>query len=154
MKKILHILTATALLATVFGTSCKKDEKDLDLGGSRGGEKTYDCPRLKKNFREECTTEAGEKGFVNADCECQTKNRETEDKRGDDRWGDDKKGGDKKDRKDRKKNRKKKKYRKNRGDKKDGEKDGRDRDSDGRGDEDDDKEGDGDNEEKDYTGRD
>jgi len=98
MKHILNNILVLAI-ATSFGfTSCKKQKDDLDLGGSKGGEKTYDCPTLKKNFREECKTKEGDAGFINADCECQKRNIESDDNkdRGD-KKGDKKDRGDKED---------------------------------------------------------
>jgi len=96
MKYILNNILVLAI-ATSFGfASCKKQKDNLDLGGSKGGEKTYDCPTLKKNFREDCETKEGDAGFVNADCECQKRNLES----GDEKGRGDKKDWDKKDKKD------------------------------------------------------
>jgi hypothetical protein len=108
MNNTINKILTLAIVASMGFSSCKKQKDDLDLGGTRGGEKTYDCPTLKKNYREECTTEAGVKGFVNADCECQKRNLESGDEKGrGDKKGDkkdwdkkDKKDGDKKDKKD------------------------------------------------------
>ena len=132
MNNTINKILTLAIVASMGFSSCKKQKDDLDLGGTRGGEKTYDCPTLKKNYREECTTEAGVKGFVNADCECQKRNLESGDEKGRGDKKGDKKDGDKNDKKD--------------GDKKD-KKDWDKKDKDDRGDkEDDDKE-------KDNTGR-
>jgi len=144
MNNTINKILTLAIVASMGFSSCKKQKDDLDLGGTRGGEKTYDCPTLKKNYREECTTEAGVKGFVNADCECQKRNLES----GDEKGRGDKKDWDKKDKKDWDKKDKKdwdKKDKKD-WDKKD-KKDWDKKDKDDRGDkEDDDKE-------KDNTGR-
>ncbi|MDG1747086.1 MAG: hypothetical protein P8I77_04575, partial [Bacteroidia bacterium] len=100
MKNTLNNILVLAI-ATSFGfTSCKKQKDNLDLGGSKGGEKTYDCPTLKKNFREDCETKEGDEGFVNADCECQKRNLESDDKKGRGDKKGDKKDWDKKDKKD------------------------------------------------------
>ena len=98
MKNIFNNILILAIVASLGFTSCKKQKDDLDLGGSKGGEKTYDCPKLKKNFREDCETKTGDEGFVNADCECQKRNLETGDKKDWDKK--DKKDWDKKDKKD------------------------------------------------------
>ena len=96
MNNTINKILTLAIVASMGFSSCKKQKDDLDLGGTRGGEKTYDCPTLTKNYREECTTEAGVKGFVNADCECQKRNLES----GDEKGQGDKKDWDKKDKKD------------------------------------------------------
>ena len=140
MKNTFENILLLAIVASLGFTSCKKQKDDLDLGGSKGGEKTYDCPTLKKNFREECKTKKGEVGFVNADCECQTRNLESGDKK-------DKKDWDKKDKKDWDKKDKKDWDKK---DKKDWDKED-ERDSDERDGEEDEKDRDGDKEEKDNT---
>ena len=100
MNNTINKILTLAIVASMGFSSCKKQKDDLDLGGTRGGEKTYDCPTLKKNYREECTTEAGVKGFVNADCECQKRNLESDDKKGRGDNKSDKKDWDKKDKKD------------------------------------------------------
>ena len=146
MNNTINKILTLAIVASMGFSSCKKQKDDLDLGGTRGGEKTYDCPTLKKNYREECTTEAGVKGFVNADCECQQRNVESDD-RGDDKEdkeGKDKMGdGRKKDKKDRRKKRFRKGGKKKRGDRDRDKNDERDRDD----------ENDGEDEERDNTGR-
>jgi len=149
MNNTINKILTLAIVASMGFSSCKKQKDDLDLGGTRGGEKTYDCPTLKKNYREECTTEAGVKGFVNADCECQQRNVESDD-RGDDKEGKDKMGdGRKKDQKDRRKKRFRKGGKKKRGDRDRDKNDERDRDDE----EDKDDENDGEDEERDNTGR-
>ena len=149
MNNTINKILTLAIVASVGFSSCKKQKDDLDLGGTRGGEKTYDCPTLKKNYREECTTEAGVKGFVNADCECQQRNVESDD-RVDDKEGRDKMGdGRKKDKKDRRKKRFRKGGKKKRGDRDRDKNDERDRDDE----EDKDDENDGEDEERDNTGR-
>jgi len=149
MNNTINKILTLAIVASMGFSSCKKQKDDLDLGGTRGGEKTYDCPTLKKNYREECTTEAGVKGFVNADCECQQRNVESDD-RGDDKEGKDKMGdGRKKDKKDRRKKRFRKGGKKKRGDRDRDKNDERDRDDE----EDEDDENDGEDEERDNTGR-
>lgn len=149
MKNTINKFLTLAIVASMGFSSCKKQKDDLDLGGTRGDEKTYDCPTLKKNYREECTTEAGVKGIVNADCECQTRNIESGD-RGDDKEGKDKMGdGRKKDKKDRRKKRFRKGGKKKHGDRDRDKNDERDRDDE----EDKDDENDGEDEERDYIGR-
>ena len=149
MNNTINKILTLAIVASMGFSSCKKQKDDLDLGGTRGGEKTYDCPTLKKNYREECTTEAGVKGFVNADCECQQRNVESDD-RVDDKEGRDKMGdGRKKDKKDRRKKRFRKGGKKKRGDRDRDKNDERDRDDE----EDKDDENDGEDEERDNTGR-
>jgi len=149
MNNTINKILTLAIVASMGFSSCKKQKDDLDLGGTRGGEKTYDCPTLKKNYREECTTEAGVKGFVNADCECQQRNVESDD-RVDDKEGRDKMGdGRKKDKKDSRKKRFRKGGKKKRGDRDRDKNDERDRDDE----EDKDDENDGEDEERDNTGR-
>jgi len=149
MNNTINKILTLAIVASMGFSSCKKQKDDLDLGGTRGGEKTYDCPTLKKNYREECTTEAGVKGFVNADCECQQRNVESDD-RGEGKEGKDKMGdGRKKDKKDRRKKRFRKGGKKKRGDRDRDKNDERDRDDE----EDEDDENDGEDEERDNTGR-
>jgi len=141
MKYILNNILVLAI-ATSFGfASCKKQKDNLDLGGSKGGEKTYDCPTLKKNFREDCETKEGDAGFVNADCECQKRNLESGDEKGrgdkedDDKEKDDRgdKDRDKKDKKDRDKKDKKDWDKKDKDDRGDKEDDDKEKDNTGRG---------------------
>lgn len=48
MKNTLNNILVLAIAMSFGFTSCKKQKDNLDLGGSKGGEKTYDCPTLKK----------------------------------------------------------------------------------------------------------
>ena len=101
MNNTINKILTLAIVASMGFSSCKKQKDNLDLGGSKGGEKTYDCPTLKKNFREDCETKEGDAGFVNADCECQKRNLESGDEKGrGDKEDDDKEKDDRGDKED------------------------------------------------------
>jgi hypothetical protein len=67
MKKLLLL----AIVVLAF-TACKKEKLKLKdrLEDKLKKELVKDCPKLKKNFKDECKTKDGEKGWVNKDCNC------------------------------------------------------------------------------------
>lgn len=78
--KIILLLLVVGLSFAV--TSCRDKSDIADLiellrkKNRGGGDDKFDCPRLELNFKDKCRTADGTYGFVNADCECET--RETD----------------------------------------------------------------------------
>ncbi len=81
MNNTINKILTLAIVASMGFSSCKKQKDDLDLGGTKGGEKHTTAPHLRKITVKNVQLKKEVKGFVNADCECQTRNLESGDKK-------------------------------------------------------------------------
>jgi hypothetical protein len=77
-RKSTLLLTLFSFIFLMFlAQSCgdKSEIRDLiRLAKENKRDKSFDCPKLKLNFKDECKTRDGKRGFVNRHCECEALN--------------------------------------------------------------------------------
>ncbi len=78
-RKSTPLLTLFSFIFLMFSAqSCgdKSEIRDLiRLAKENKKDNSFDCPKLKLNFKDDCKTSNGQRGFVNRNCECEAVSR-------------------------------------------------------------------------------